>query len=210
MKKPISFADKNMTRSEYIYKKAFRKIIQSFLQGLLLIAPISITLFVIYKLFEFIDGLLPFRVPGLGLLIIFGSITLIGLLGRLIIQTPFTLLLNRLLDQVPIIKMLYTAIADLLQAFVGQKKKFTEPVMVLMSKDSNIRKLGFITERDLQSIGIGQEFVAVYLPHSYNFSGNMFIVPAENVISVEANSADFMKFIVSGGVTRVGQMQEEA
>ncbi|MFN3555307.1 MAG: DUF502 domain-containing protein [Bacteroidales bacterium] len=199
-----------MTRSEYIYKKAFRKIIQSFLQGLLLIAPISITLFVIYKLFEFIDGLLPFRVPGLGLLIIFGSITLIGLLGRLIIQTPFTLLLNRLLDQVPIIKMLYTAIADLLQAFVGQKKKFTEPVMVLMSKDSNIRKLGFITERDLQSIGIGQEFVAVYLPHSYNFSGNMFIVPAENVISVEANSADFMKFIVSGGVTRVGQMQEEA
>lgn len=210
MKKPISFADKNMTRSEYIYKKAFRKIIQSFLQGLLLIAPISITLFVIYKLFEFIDGLLPFRVPGLGLLIIFGSITLIGLLGRLIIQTPFTLLLNRLLDQVPIIKMLYTAIADLLQAFVGQKKKFTEPVMVLMSKDSNIRKLGFITERDLQSIGIGQEFVAVYLPHSYNFSGNMFIVPAENVIPVEANSADFMKFIVSGGVTRVGQMQEEA
>ncbi len=192
-----------MKRTEYIYKKTLRKIVNSFLQGLLLIAPISITVFVIFKLFEFIDGLIPLNIPGLGLLIILGSITLIGMLGSLIIRTPLSFLFNRIMDQVPLIKMLYTAISDLLSAFVGQKKKFTEPVMVIMNRESNIRKLGFITERDLQNIGIGDDFVAVYLPHSYNFSGNMFIVPAENVIPVVANSADFMKFIVSGGVTRV-------
>jgi len=192
-----------MKRSEYIYRKTLRKIVNSFLQGLLLIAPISITVFVIFKLFEFIDGLIPLNIPGLGLLIILGSITLIGMLGSLIIRTPLSFLFNRIMDQVPLVKMLYTAISDLLSAFVGQKKKFTEPVMVILSKESNVRKLGFITERDLQNIGIGSDFVAVYLPHSYNFSGNMFIVPAENVIPVAANSADFMKFIVSGGVTRV-------
>jgi len=192
-----------MKRTEYIYKKTLRKIVNSFLQGLLLIAPISITVFVIFKLFEFIDGLIPLNIPGLGLLIILGSITLIGMLGSLIIRTPLSFLFNRIMDQVPLIKMLYTAISDLLSAFVGQKKKFTEPVMVIMNRESNIRKLGFITERDLRNIGIGDDFVAVYLPHSYNFSGNMFIVPAENVIPVVANSADFMKFIVSGGVTRV-------
>jgi len=192
-----------MKRSEYIYRKTLRKIVNSFLQGLLLIAPISITVFVIFKLFEFIDGLIPLNIPGLGLLIILGSITLIGMLGSLIIRTPLSFLFNRIMDQVPLVKMLYTAISDLLSAFVGQKKKFTEPVMVILSKESNVRKLGFITERDLQNIGISSDFVAVYLPHSYNFSGNMFIVPAENVIPVVANSADFMKFIVSGGVTRV-------
>jgi uncharacterized membrane protein len=192
-----------MKRSEYIYRKTLRKIVNSFLQGLLLIAPISITIFVIFKLFEFIDGLIPLNIPGLGLLIILGSITLIGMLGSLIIRTPLSFLFNRIMDQVPLVKMLYTAISDLLSAFVGQKKKFTEPVMVIMNRESNIRKLGFITERDLKNIGIGDNFVAVYLPHSYNFSGNMFIVPAENVIPVVANSADFMKFIVSGGVTRV-------
>lgn len=192
-----------MKRSEYIYRKTLRKIANYFFQGLLLIAPISITIFVIFKLFEFIDGLLPVKIPGLGLLIILGSITIIGMLGSVIIRTPFSMLLNRIMDQVPLIKMLYTAISDLLSAFVGQKKKFTEPVMVIMSRESNIRKLGFITERDMQNIGIDADFVAVYLPHSYNFSGNMFIVPAENVIPVETNSADFMKFIVSGGVTRV-------
>lgn len=192
-----------MKYSNNLHKKTFKKIANFFFQGLLLIAPISITIFVIFKLFEFIDGLLPLRIPGLGLLIILASITLIGMLGSYVIRTPFAILFNRLIDQVPLIKMLYTAISDLLSAFVGQKKKFTEPVMVIMNHESNIRKLGFITERDLKNIGIGDEFVAVYLPHSYNFSGNMFIVPAENVIPVAANSADFMKFIVSGGVTRV-------
>lgn len=192
-----------MNRSEYLYRKTLRKVINSFLQGLLLIAPISITLFVIYKLFQFVDGLLPIAIPGLGLIIIFTSITLIGLFGSIIIKTPLSYLFNRVMDQVPIIKMLYTAINDLLSAFVGQKKKFTEPAMVIMNHESNIRKLGFITERDLHTIGIGEEFVAVYLPHSYNFSGNMFIVPARNVTPIDTNSAEFMKFIVSGGVTRV-------
>ncbi len=192
-----------MESSNNLHKKTLKKIANFFFQGLLLIAPISITIFVIFKLFEFIDGLLPLRIPGLGLLIILGSITLIGMLGSYIIRTPLAMLFNRIMDQVPLIKMLYTAISDLLSAFVGQKKKFTEPVMVILSHESNIRKLGFITERDLKNIGIGDEFVAVYLPHSYNFSGNMFIVPAVNVIPVAANSADFMKFIVSGGVTRV-------
>lgn len=192
-----------MSYSEETYKKVMRKIINSFFQGLLLIAPISITFFVIFKLFEFIDGLLPFKIPGLGLLIIFSSITFIGFTGTLLIKTPFTYIFKRVIERIPLIKILYTSISDLLSAFVGQKKKFTEPVMVIMSKDSNIRKLGFITERDLHNIGISEAFVAVYLPHSYNFSGNMFIAPAENVIPIEANSTDFMKFIVSGGVTKV-------
>ncbi|MFW5891761.1 MAG: DUF502 domain-containing protein [Bacteroidota bacterium] len=180
-----------------------KMIINYFLQGLLLIAPISVTLYVVYLLFEFVDGLLPLKIPGLGVVIIFSSITLIGFVGSVLIKTPFSRFFNRMLERVPIIKIVYSSISDLLSAFVGQKRKFTEPVMVIISKESNIRKLGFITEKDLQSLGIANEFVAVYLPHSYNFSGNMFIVPAENLVPVEANSAEFMKFIVSGGVTKV-------
>lgn len=192
-----------MSNPKNIYAEGSRRILHYFLQGLLLIAPITITLFVIYKLFEFFDNLLPFEIPGLGILIIFSSITAIGFLGKIIIQTPLSIYFDKLLERVPIVKILYSSITDLLSAFVGQKKKFTEPVMVIMNKESDVRKLGFITERDLSAIGVGNEFVAVYLPHSYNFSGNMFIVPAENVIPVLAPSAEFMKFIVSGGVTQV-------
>jgi len=192
-----------MNESIFNHRTVMQKIVNAFLQGLLLISPISITIFVIYKLLEFIDGLLPLKIPGLGLLIIFGSITLIGFVGSVVIKKPLNLIFHKIIERIPLVKILYTSISDLLSAFVGQKKKFTEPVMVLMNKESNIRKLGFITEKDLQTIGIGQDFVAVYLPHSYNFSGNMFIVPAENVIPVNTNPAEFMKFIVSGGVTKV-------
>ncbi len=192
-----------MNKTKLIYKKLARKFINSFLQGLLLVAPISITIFVIYKLLDFVDGLLPFTIPGLGLVIIVGSIALIGFAGSVVIKKPLAFIFHSIIERIPLVKILYTSISDLLSAFVGQKKKFTEPVMVILSHESNIRKLGFITERDLMNIGISNDFVAVYLPHSYNFSGNMYIVPAENVIPVEANSAEFMKFIVSGGVTKV-------
>jgi uncharacterized membrane protein len=192
-----------MQNYKIIVRKTAGKTGNYFLQGLLLVAPLSITVFVLYSLLLFVDGLLPFRIPGLGILIIFTSITLIGFAGAAVVKGPITFVFQKIIERIPLLKMLYTAISDLLSAFVGQKKKFTEPVMVIMSRESNIRKLGFITERDMRNIGISSEFVAVYLPHSYNFSGNMFIVPAENIIPVKANPADFMKFIVSGGVTAV-------
>lgn len=185
------------------YRVLIKKLVNSFLQGLLLIAPLSVTVFILYKLLGFVDGLIPLHIPGLGLVIVLGSITLIGFAGSILIGRPITFIFNNIIERIPLLKILYTSISDLLSAFVGQKKKFTEPVMVLLSKESDVRKLGFITEKDLSNIGINEQFVAVYLPHSYNFSGNMFIVPAENVIPVDANPADFMKFIVSGGVTKV-------
>jgi uncharacterized membrane protein len=192
-----------MESYKIIIRKTAKNIGNYFLQGLLLVAPLAITLFVIYKLLDFIDSLLPLNIPGLGLIIIFGSISFIGFAGAILIKRPISFVFHGVIERIPLVKILYTSIADLLSAFVGQKKKFTEPVMVIMNRESNIRKLGFITEKDLKSMGIGSEFVAVYLPHSYNFSGNMFIVPAENVIPVNANPAEFMKFIVSGGVTKV-------
>ncbi|MFW5792931.1 MAG: DUF502 domain-containing protein [Bacteroidota bacterium] len=184
-------------------KNILRKIAGYFLQGFLYIAPISITIYVIYIAVGFLDGLLPFKFPGLGILIIFAGITLIGVLGSFLIRNPLTYLFNKILDQIPIVKILYSSIKDLMSAFVGQKKKFTEPVKVLMNKENKVYKLGFITERDLSVIGLGEEMVAVYLPHSYNFSGNLFVVAAESVTPINAPSAEVMKFIVSGGVTKV-------
>ncbi len=184
-------------------KIILKKTINYFLQGFLYIVPISLTLYVIYLLFIFVDNLIPAKFPGLGVLIIFIGITIIGVIGSFLIKTPISYLVNRMFERIPLIKILYTSIKDLMSAFVGQKKKFTEPVMVRMNVESNVYKLGFATERDLSMIGIKSGMIAVYLPHSYNFSGNLFIVPAENVININANSADFMKFIVSGGVTKV-------
>jgi uncharacterized membrane protein len=187
------------------------KLIRYFFQGLLLISPLAITIYAIVVSLEFIDGLLinflteliGFKIPGLGLIIILAFITMIGVVGSSILIKPILNSLDRLISQAPLVKIIYTSIKDFMSAFVGKDKKFTEPVLVKVNKDSDLEKLGFITQHDLTTLGIDAGKVAVYLPHSYNFSGNLFIVPASNVKALNANSTEIMKFIVSAGVTAI-------
>jgi len=185
------------------FKKFLRRIIRYFIEGLILVAPITITVYVLYIVFVYIDSILPFGIPGLGLIAIIVLITLTGLIGTTVIAKPILAYYNRLLERIPIIKILYTSVKDLMSAFVGQKKKFTEPVLVRMSSDSNIEKLGFVTRRDLSVLGIDSGKVAVFFPHSYNFSGNLFIVPVQLIKPIKASPTDIMKFIISGGITEL-------
>jgi uncharacterized membrane protein len=189
----------------------FRKLLSFFLQGLLYIAPLFITGYAIYFSFLYVDELLNqyiraylhFNIPGLGLITIILLITLVGFLGRTILFRPLMGHLDRAATRVPFIKIIYTSIKDLLSAFVGQKRRFTEPVLVKVNRESDLEKLGFVTQRDLSSLGIDGSRVAVYLPHSYNFSGNLFIVSVDNVRPVNAPAAEVMKFIVSAGVVGI-------
>jgi uncharacterized membrane protein len=184
-----------------------KKLINYFLQGILYIAPIGITAYIIYMVFTFIDSLLKEKleallgvyIPGLGLVIIVVLLILIGLIGQTIIARPFKLLFKRLLGRIPLLKVIFSAFNDLFSAFVGKERKFNRPVLVLVNPVSNLEKLGFLTEDDLSIID-EKEKVAVYFPHSYNFSGELFIVPRELVRQIDINPAEVMKFIVSAGV----------
>jgi uncharacterized membrane protein len=187
------------------------KLIRYFLQGLLLISPLAITIYAIYVSFEFVDGLLiqylteliGFKIPGLGLIIILTFITLIGIIGSSILLEPLLKSLDKIISQAPLVKIIYTSIKDFMSAFVGKDKKFTEPVLVKLSQDFDMERLGFITQHDLSGLGISSEKVAVYLPHSYTFSGNLVIVPVANITALNANSTEVMKFIVTAGVTAI-------
>ena len=186
-----------------------KKIVSYFLQGVLYTVPITVTGFVIYKIFVLIDGIIPFQIPGLGLVVILVLLTILGFLGSTIIGNPISAYLNRLVAKAPLVKIIYSAVQDLLQAFVGKKKSFDKPVLVKLEKDSDVRKLGFITQEDLNDLGIEGGMVAVYLPHSYAWSGNQFIVPVENVTRLNVSAATVMKFIVSGGVTKIDDKSTE-
>lgn len=190
-------------------KLLLNKLIGYFIQGTLLLVPVSVILFFGYQAFILLDGLLPFRLfPGAGVIIIAGAVTLTGFIGNTLIAKPIKTFLTELLNKLPLIKTIYSAITDLLSAFVGQKRKFNQPVLVKLSKESNIEKLGFITQTDLTDFGLPEDRVSVYLPHSYNFSGNVFIVPRDCITLLDAKSADVMKFIVTGGVTKVEEVNE--
>ncbi len=184
-------------------------IIRYFFQGLLILAPIVLTFYLIFFLLAFLDRLIPIPIPGVGLLIILGFITGIGFLSSTFLFKPFFQFLQQILLRVPLVKIIYTALQDLFSAFVSDKKKFETPVLVYVNKESGIKRLGFITQDDMDDFETVNE-VAVYCPHSYNFSGDLFIVPKENVTLLEnISSTDAMKFIVSGGIAGLESQREE-
>jgi uncharacterized membrane protein len=192
-----------------------KKIINYFLQGLLYTAPIGITAYIIYVVFNFTNNLLDDKleeflkidIPGLGLIVIFFLLVFVGIIGRSIFAQPFKILFRLLLEKAPLLKLIYSALNDLLSAFVGKERKFNKPVLVLVNPISNLEKLGFLTAEDLSKID-EKDKVAVYFPHSYNFSGELFIVPKTQVRPIDINPAVVMKFIVSGGVSDIYEKQE--
>ena len=185
-----------------------KKLINYLLQGLLYIAPLSITAYIIYSVFTFIDSLsqklivkfFDIQIPGLGIMSLLLFLILIGFLGRTIIAQPLKLVFKKLINSIPLLKFIYSAINDLFSAFMGKEKKFNQPVLVKVNLNSDLEKLGFITEENLDNIEEVNK-VAVYFPHSYNFSGELFIVPRANIKPLQINSSEMMKFIVSAGLS---------
>ena len=184
-----------------------KKIIGHFLRGLLLIAPIAITLYVIIAVIQKIDQLVPNDYPGLGLVIFIVGITIMGYISSTLFFKPVFAAIEKLIIKTPLVKIIYTSIKDLFSAFVSEKKKFNQPVLVLINKENNLHKLGLITQSDLSHLTISDK-VAVYCPHSYAFSGEVFIVPKENVTPLPISSTDTMKFIISGGVSEIQKNEE--
>ena len=177
-----------------------KKISQYFLHGLLILVPGVVTVYVVYLIFAKIDGIFPFDLPGAGFLLTIGMILAVGFVTSNLLAHRLVALMDRLFARLPLVALLYTSIKDLVNAFVGDKKSFNKPVEVALDADHQVRVLGFITRDELQNLGLGDR-VAVYLPQSYNFAGNLLIVARNRVTPLAADPAEIMKLIVSGGVS---------
>ncbi len=193
-----------------IKNRFFKRLLSYFIRGLVLVAPFYATIIIIWSGIEFLDNIIPINIPisnnqsvylpGLGVLIILAIIILLGFFFSTIIPQSFFRLIEAILRRIPLVNLIYYSIKDLLLAFVGDKKKFNQPVLVTMYKDTGIKKIGFITQSDLNQLNIA-DHIAVYMPFSYALSGELYIVPTGNVVRIEATSADIMKMLVSGGVS---------
>ncbi len=177
-----------------------KRLTRFFFEGLLLLVPLVVTIYVLYIIFMKIDNIFQFKIPGMGFLITILTITIVGFISSNFITKGIVRIVDRVFTRLPLVKMIYTSIKDLIGAFVGDKKSFDKPVLVTLSPENNIQAIGFVTRENLESMGLTDK-VAVYLPQSYNFAGNLIIVPKKQVSPLSVESGDIMAFIVSGGVT---------
>ena len=203
------------------------KLIYYFFQGLVILAPIVITVWAVISLFNLIDGILPNllhvlfpelvkldvngypeKIPGLGFLLVIIIVFLVGYISSSFVVSKLVELFDSVLEKTPGIKIIYTTVKDFLEAFAGNKRKFNKPVLVSIESE-DVWRLGFLTQTELENFGL-KDHVTVYLPHSYAFSGITYFVKRERVrILDEIGSADAMKFIISGGVTDIGEHEHE-
>lgn len=176
-----------------------KQLLSSFFRGLLLVAPLALTAYVLYTALGFVDSLVPVKIPGLGIVLVLSGITLIGALSQTLVINPLVSQVEKIINRVPLAALIYSSVKDLLSAFVGDKRKFEQPVLVEMIPGSGIMRIGFITQPSvIQSDDI--ELTAVYFPDSYNISGEVALIPSGRLTPLQWKSADAMKFVLSGGV----------
>jgi len=183
-----------------------KRIAKYFFQGLLFLIPIGGTLYLFSVVFLKIDALLSVHVygrtiPGVGFLIVIAGTTFIGFLASNFLTKRVLGLVERLFARLPLVKLVYSSIRDLIGAFVGDKKGFDRPVLVSLFPGSDARVAGFMTGKDLEQMGM-PEMVTVYVPQSYNFAGNLLFVPKDRVSPLKLDPSEAMAFIISGGVAK--------
>jgi uncharacterized membrane protein len=186
-----------------LFKRIARRFSGYFLKGLLLIAPLGLTVFIVIKSINYISDLFPSDYSLLSILLVVVATAFLGWIATYFIQIPVLQFFDRLLERIPLVKFIYTSIRDLMSAFIGKEKRFSKPVLIKHTLSENIYKIGFITQNDMSNIGLKEGYSAVYMPHSYNFSGELVLVKNEMLVPVESAPEEVMKFIVSGGVTRI-------
>ena len=197
-----------------------RTFIQLFFQGLIILAPIVITAWAVISLSNFIDGILPNllkilfpgtpgiedvyqrRFPGLGFILVILVVMIVGYISSTFIVSKLVQVFDNILERTPGVKIIYTTVKDFLEAFAGNKRKFDRAVLVSIEAP-DVYRIGFITHEELSEFGL-REHIAVYVPHSYAFSGVLYLVKRERVkVLPDIPSSDAMKFVVSGGVTEI-------
>lgn len=193
-------------------KRLFGALLNYFVKGLLIVVPLGAAFFLVFWAVSKVDNLLnlsaelwvdkagkPIYIPGLGILNVLVIILVAGILVTNVITDPIKNWFRRWLNRLPIFKFLYSSIKDLTEAFVGEEKKFNEPVLVEVN-EFGLKKIGFLVQKDMATIGLPGE-VAVYFPWSYSFAGQVIIISAEKVKPIDKSAGDIMKFVISGGVS---------
>ncbi len=208
-------------RQQVIRQKILASIAQLFFQGVVVLAPIGVTIWVVVSLFNWVDNFLPNllnfifplqfaevngqipKVTGLGFVVAITLVLIVGWLSSLFFVERLMSLFDKLLEKTPGVKIIYSSVKDFLEAFAGNKKKFDKPVLVCIDAE-DIWRIGFITQENCEHLGL-KDHVTVYVPHSYAISGISFILPLSKTkkLPKHINASEAMKYVISGGVTTV-------
>lgn len=184
------------------FRSPIKRVAGYFIQGLVILAPIAITGYALYWLFEKVDSILrPYlNVPGLGFLLIISSVVVVGWVSSNFLMGGVLQLFDQWMERTPGVKLIYTSTRDFFEAFAGNKRKFNRAVLANVF-GPDVWIVGFLTDEEMEKFELGSDKVAVYVPQGYNFAGQLYILPRDKVRKIDKiSSGEAMKYAVTGGV----------
>lgn len=174
-------------------------LVKNFLRGLIVVVPLAVTVWVLWSGFVAVDRLLGLRVPGLGFAIAVAAVIVVGFLASNLVTRRLFGLVEQLFARAPVVRIVYSSLRDLMEAFVGDRRRFDRPVLLRLTPDGALSAIGFVTREDLALAG--EERIAVYLPQSYNFAGQLLLVARTSIQPLDLESSRALALVVSGGVS---------
>lgn len=183
-------------------RKPLKRLAGYFLQGLVTLAPIAITVYALYWLFENVDSILrPYvNVPGIGFLLIISGVILVGWISSNFLMGSILGIFDQWMERTPGVKLIYTSTRDFFEAFAGNKRKFNKAVLANVF-GPDVWVVGFLTDEEMDKFEMGADKVAVYVPQGYNFAGQLYLLPRERIRKIDKiSSGEAMKYAVTGGV----------
>lgn len=181
-----------------------KRLLSYFVRGLVVVGPLALTVYICVVIFTTIDNWLGLPIRGVGFVLAIVFVTLVGFFASNFLTASVLGWIDSAVERLPFVRLLYSSTKDMLNAFVGEKRRFDKPVLVSVSADRQVKVLAFLTSDSLVSLGRA-DLVTVYMPQSYGLAGHIIVVPADRVERIQADAAEVMAFIISGGVTTVEQ-----
>lgn len=188
----------------YRVRLFLRRLMQYFLHGVLVIAPLAVTIAALTWVFNAVDRLLRpiIDVPGVGFVTVVALIVLVGWLSSFFLIERVIDFFDDWLERLPGINLVYSPVRDFLKALVGNKRRFNRTVIANVFAD-DVWVIGFLTAENLQRFELGDEHIAVYVPQAYNVAGQLYLVPRRRVRLLESLPAgEAMRYAVTGGAAQ--------
>ena len=198
-------------------KSVLTKIRGYFLTGIIVTAPVGLTFYVSFLFIGFIDAkvrnvipvqyhydnILPFEIPGLGLLFVFIMLTFIGFLTAGLIGRYIIKLGERIIARLPIIRSVYGALKQIFESVLKTSSKSFREVVLIEYPRKGIWAIGFITGDTKGEVqyNLKEEIVNVFLPTTPNpTSGFLLFVPRKDLKVLNMNVEEGIKMVISGGI----------
>ncbi|MBE2191850.1 MAG: DUF502 domain-containing protein [Alphaproteobacteria bacterium] len=193
--------------------RVFAALRNYFLTGLVVTAPVGLSLYLVWSVLAWIDekvgGILPIRltddkdIPGLGVIVAIGFFIVVGIFTRNFIGRMLLKLSHYVMERLPVVKTVYGALKQVIDMVMGQQAKAFRDVVMIEYPRKGVYMMGFLTgktEGEVQAL-TDKEMVNIFIPTTPNpTSGFLVFVPADEVIDLNMSVDDGLKMIISGGM----------